>query len=69
MNAKSPVDEVRAVREKHAKKFGYDLNQIAEDIVKEEHKLLEDGWNLVYRKRTSSNQVETIPLKAPRSIG
>ena len=62
-----PVDEVRSVREEHAKKFGYDLNRIANDIQKAEDKLLSDGWKLVRRKRIANKSVESIPLRAPRS--
>jgi hypothetical protein len=67
MKSTDPIDEVRSVREEHAKKFGYDLNRIAEDIQKSEERLLSDGWKLVRRKRTSNKAVESIPLRAPRS--
>lgn len=67
MKVKDPVDEVRSVREEHAKKFGYDLNRISEDIIREEDKLLADGWKLVSRKRSANKTVESIPLRAPRS--
>jgi len=37
------VDEVRAIREAHASKFGYDLRAIYADLKKSEGKRIADG--------------------------
>jgi hypothetical protein len=45
------VDEVRAARQAHAERFGYDLKRIAEDLRQQREKL---GW-----------PVASFPLKPP----
>jgi hypothetical protein len=41
------VNEVRAIREAHAAKFGYDLRAIYEDLKKTEAKRISDGHPFV----------------------
>lgn len=46
------VEEVRAVRQTHAKRFGYDLRKIAEDLMR--------------RQEESGRLLVTYPPKPPR---
>ena len=39
-----PVDEIRQIRERHAKEFDYDLEAIFDDLKKKEKK---SGWKVV----------------------
>lgn len=48
------VAEVRAVRQKHAARFGYDLRRIAEDIRR--------------RQASSSREIVSFPPKPARPI-
>lgn len=44
------VEEVRAHREAHAKKFNYDLDAIVDDLQRRQVNLRKQGWKIVKPK-------------------
>ena len=44
------VEEVRAHREAHAKKFNYDLDAIVDDLQRRQAALQKEGWKVVKPK-------------------
>ena len=45
------LDEIRRIRDEHAKEFGYDLKAIFADIKRHERELKKQGWKFVGPKR------------------
>ncbi len=41
------VDEIRKIRDEHAKEFNYDLQAISEDIYRKREELKKQGWTFV----------------------
>jgi len=57
------VEQIHRYREAHAKKFNYDLDAIYEDIkVKQKQQELE-GWRVVSRCATKTQEKEESPEK------
>ncbi len=44
MKNESILDEIRRVRDEHAKEFNYDLDAIFADIKRHEREMKKDGW-------------------------
>ena len=47
MKTDSILDEIRQLRDEHAKKFNYDLNAICEDHRRHAAELKKQGWKFV----------------------
>jgi hypothetical protein len=52
------VEEVRAARQQHAARFGYDLKKIAEDLRQKRERL---GWPVAPPKPKPSANVDAKP--------
>ena len=51
------LDEIRRIRDEHAKKFNYDFDAIFEDVLRHQEELKKQGWKftkLPRRRRTAS---------------
>jgi len=59
------VEEVRAIREKRAARFNFDIDAIVEDAIRRQGK---DGSKVVSRhpKRPAAARTETVPVGARR---
>ncbi len=47
MKANPILDEIRRIRDEHAKQFNYDLDAIFADIKRHEKELRKQGWKFV----------------------
>ena len=47
MKANPILDEIRAIRDAHAKQFNYDFDAIYEDLRRYQRQLKKHGWKLV----------------------
>ena len=50
MNTNEIISEVRKTREKHARRFHFNFEEIVADIQKGEEKLIEEGWKIISKK-------------------
>ena len=50
MKNESVLDEIRRIRDEHAKEFNYDLDAIFADIKRHEREMKKDGWKFVKPK-------------------
>ena len=50
MKNESILDEIRRIRDEHAKEFNYDLKAIFADIKRHERVMKKDGWKFVKSK-------------------
>ena len=58
MKTEPILDEIRRIRDEHAKKFNYDLNAMCEDHRRYAAELKKDGWKFVKlprRRRANAN--------------
>ena len=50
MKNESILDEIRRIRDEHAKEFNYDLKAIFADIKRHEREMKKDGWKFAKPK-------------------
>jgi hypothetical protein len=48
MKDESLLDEIRSIRERHAKQCNYDIELIAKDTREGEKRLAREGWKIVH---------------------
>ncbi len=59
MKNESVLDEIRRIRDEHAKEFNYDLDAIFADIKRHEREMKKQGW-----KFATPNQQRRAPKKS-----
>jgi hypothetical protein len=57
MKTNSIIDEIRRIRDEHAKEFNYDLNAIFADVKRGEREMRKRGWKFAKPNRKAIHKV------------
>lgn len=51
------IEELHQIRERHGRKFDYDVDKIYEDLIKQENERIKEGVNFTTREKGDSVKI------------